>query len=122
MFGNMLNGAVEYLQEVRQLVRSTVISRLWQRSAQVSCREMVELPENLFANPAWHALQLIHRHLAAFAGDACRYRAEVSPFAAVATPSVKVMQDLRTLLVPGEAVWLVGEQYPPVPELRFEGT
>jgi ribosomal protein S18 acetylase RimI-like enzyme len=81
---------------------------------------MIDLPERLFANPAWHALQTKHRHLALFAGDACRYRAEVSPFGAVATPTSAALRQLHSLLVPGESVWLVGESYPQVPEFYFE--
>lgn len=32
------------------------------------------------------------------------------------------MRELASLLTPGEAVWLVGDRYPLVPELRCEGT
>jgi predicted GNAT family acetyltransferase len=82
---------------------------------------MDDLPESLFANPVWHALQTKHRHLAAFAADACRYPADVAPFAAVAEPSSAALQQLRSLLGPGESVWLIGKSYPHVPELFFEG-
>ena len=82
---------------------------------------MDDLPESLFANPVWHALQTKHRHLAAFAADACRYPADVAPFAAVAEPSSAALQQLRSLLGPGESVWLIGKSYPHVPGLFFEG-
>jgi GNAT superfamily N-acetyltransferase len=78
---------------------------------------MTDLPENLFANPVWHALQIKHRHFAVSAGEACRYPADVAPFAAVATPSKSALQSLHSLLVPGESIWLIGETYPSVPEL-----
>jgi GNAT superfamily N-acetyltransferase len=83
---------------------------------------MNDLPEDLFANPVWHALQTRHRHFAVSAGDASRYPADVAPFAAVSTPSKSALQSLHSLLMPGEYVWLVGESYPAIPELSCEGT
>jgi GNAT superfamily N-acetyltransferase len=83
---------------------------------------MTDLPEALFANPVWHALQTKHRHFAVSAGDACRYPADVAPFAAVAAPSTSALQSLHSLLMPGEYVWLVGESYPAVPGLTCEET
>src|SRR5258708_2246219 len=77
---------------------------------------MNDLPESLFANPAWHALQTKHRHFAVSAGDACRYPADVAPFAAVAAPTTVALQQLHSLLAPGESVWLIGESYPVLPE------
>jgi ribosomal protein S18 acetylase RimI-like enzyme len=83
---------------------------------------MIDLPEILFANPVWHALQAKHRHLAVGAGDACRYPADVAPFAAVSGPSLGALQELLSLLAPDESVWLVGESYPQVPGISFEQT
>jgi ribosomal protein S18 acetylase RimI-like enzyme len=83
---------------------------------------MNNLPDSLFANPAWHALQTKHRHLAVSEGDACRYPAGVVPFAAVAATTSVALRQLHSLLAPGEFVWLVGGSYPHVPELRFEET
>jgi predicted GNAT family acetyltransferase len=83
---------------------------------------MSDLPEALFANPVWHALQTKHRHLAVSTGDACRYPADVAPFAAVMTPNADALHQLHSLLVPGEYVWLMGESYPAVPELTCEET
>jgi ribosomal protein S18 acetylase RimI-like enzyme len=80
------------------------------------------LAESLFANPVWHALHTKHRRFGVFSGDACRYRADVVPFAAVASPAAGPMQQLRSLLAPGESVWLIGEHYPETPELICEGT
>jgi predicted GNAT family acetyltransferase len=81
---------------------------------------MSDLPESLFANPTWHALQTKHRHLAVSAGGACRYPGEVAPFAAVAEPSKAALQQLHSLLAPGESVWVIGKSYPHIPELAFE--
>src|SRR3982074_260902 len=83
---------------------------------------MNDLPESLFANPAWHALHTKHRHFAVSAGDACRYPADVAPFAAVAAPTTVALKQLHSLLAPGESVWLIGGSYPLVAELSFEGT
>jgi GNAT superfamily N-acetyltransferase len=83
---------------------------------------MTDLPENLFANPVWHALQTKHRRFALSSGEARRYPADVAPFAAVATPSKSALQSLHSLLAPGEFVWLIGESYPSIPELSCEGT
>jgi ribosomal protein S18 acetylase RimI-like enzyme len=83
---------------------------------------MNDLPESLFANPVWHALHGKHRHFAAGAGDACRYPADVTPFAAVAAPSALALRQLHSLLAPGESVWIIGDRLPRVPGLSFEGT
>jgi ribosomal protein S18 acetylase RimI-like enzyme len=71
---------------------------------------VADLPEILFKNPWWHALQTRHRHFAISAGDACRYPGEVVPFAAVKTSDDPIaLQHLRTLLAPGESVWMAGK-------------
>jgi predicted GNAT family acetyltransferase len=82
---------------------------------------MGRLPERLFLNPVWHALQTEHRHFAISNGDACRYPAEVAPFAAVAEPSPAALRDLHSLLTPGESVYLVGTHYPSVPGISYDG-
>lgn len=84
--------------------------------------KMADLPEHLFANPVWNALQTQHRHLALSSGDACRYPSDVAPFAALAVPSPSAMQQLRSLLTPGESVWIIGENYPKIPGIHFETT
>ena len=83
---------------------------------------MTDLPESLFANPVWSALHTKHRHFALTAGDACRYPADVAPFAAVASPSADALLQLHSLLAPGESVWIVGESYPQPAKLAFEQT
>lgn len=83
---------------------------------------MKDPPESLFANPVWHALHTKHRHFTLASAAACRYPADVAPFAAVAAPTAAAWQELHSLLAPGEFVWIVGESYPRAPALAFEET
>jgi len=83
---------------------------------------MTDLPESLFANPVWHALHGKHRHFASGIGDACRYPADVAPFAALAAPSEHALTQLHALLSPRESVWIIGDDLPDVAELAVEGT
>jgi hypothetical protein len=80
------------------------------------------LPEDLFVNPVWHALRTKYRHFANSTADACRYPADVAPFVAVNPPSADAIRQLHALLAPGESTWLIGEQYPRVPQLTCEET
>lgn len=68
---------------------------------------MSGLPESLFLNPVWHALHGPHRHLARGEGGACRYPADVAPFAAIDAPSGAAFAELCLLLDPDESVWIV---------------
>ncbi len=68
---------------------------------------MSELPHALFSNPVWHALHGPHRHLAIFEGGACRYPADVAPFAAIPAPTSRALDALRSLLAPEESVWII---------------
>jgi predicted GNAT family acetyltransferase len=81
-----------------------------------------DLPESLFLNPVWHALQTRHRHFAKSTADACRYPVDVVPFAAVTSPSTASLWQLHSLLSPGESTWLIGQHYPQLPELVCEET
>jgi predicted GNAT family acetyltransferase len=80
------------------------------------------LPKKLFSNPVWHALQTRHSRFAVTAGDACRYPADVAPFAAVAASSAEALRQLASLLVPEESVWIFGEEAPAAPELNLMET
>jgi hypothetical protein len=80
---------------------------------------MSDLPKSLFLNPGWHALRSQHRHFATSTSDACRYPTDVVPFAAVNAPK---MRQLHALLAPDESIWLVGEQFPHLPQLTCEET
>jgi ribosomal protein S18 acetylase RimI-like enzyme len=67
---------------------------------------MSDLSESLFLNPVWHSLHGPHRHLAQIEGGACRYPADVAPFAAIDAPSAAAFTQLRTLLDPDESIWI----------------
>jgi predicted GNAT family acetyltransferase len=75
------------------------------------------LPEELFANPVWHALHSKHRKFAKYAGDACRYPADVVPFAAIKAPQPDAMRQLRSLFETGESAWVIGDECAEVPGL-----
>jgi ribosomal protein S18 acetylase RimI-like enzyme len=82
---------------------------------------MHNLPESPFANPVWNALQTTHRHFAVCAGNACRYPADVAPFAAVAEASWDALRRVHSLLTPGESVWVadigIGDLYRRAPDI-----
>jgi predicted GNAT family acetyltransferase len=83
---------------------------------------MNELPEELFANPVWHALHGKHRNFAKCTGDACRYPAEVVPLAAISAREAPAMHQLRSLLEAEESAWIIVEEYADVPGLVREET
>jgi GNAT superfamily N-acetyltransferase len=66
-----------------------------------------------------------HRHFANSSADACRYPADVAPFAAVNPPSADVPMpsgSFTRFSLPRESTWLIGEQYPRGPQLTCEET
>jgi GNAT superfamily N-acetyltransferase len=81
---------------------------------------MSGLPEHLFQNPVWHALETKHRRFAVSNGQARRYPASVAPFVAVADPGLAALESLHALLVPGEQVWIADASFPEWPELVWE--
>ena len=83
---------------------------------------MNDLPEKLFANPTWHALQSKHQKFAKCAEDACRYPADVGPLAAIRAPGVEAMVQLSSLLKAGESVWIIGKEYSEVAGLVRDET
>lgn len=76
----------------------------------------------MFVNPVWHALETRQRHLAQFAGEACKYAMDVAPFAAVGSRSEQASQQLRSLLSPDEVVYTMGAAPVGVPGLVVKGT
>jgi GNAT superfamily N-acetyltransferase len=82
---------------------------------------MSDPPQSLFLNPVWNSLCGPHRHLAISSGGACRYPADVTPFAALAEPSAAALRSLSRLLSPADSVWIVDAQQPYVPELSVDG-
>lgn len=81
-----------------------------------------DLPENMFTNPIWHALETRQRRLGRFAGDACKYETDVAPFAAVSEHSAESSRQLHSLLTPGEVVYTMGAAPVEVPGLVVKGT
>jgi GNAT superfamily N-acetyltransferase len=67
---------------------------------------MIELTDPRFLNPVWHALRGPHRHLAIGGGAACRYPADVAPFAAVGERSAEAQRQLHALLGAEESLWI----------------
>jgi GNAT superfamily N-acetyltransferase len=67
---------------------------------------MIERSDPRFLNPIWHALRGPHRHLSIGGTAACRYPADVAPFAAMSEPSAAAERELHSLLGPGESVWM----------------
>jgi ribosomal protein S18 acetylase RimI-like enzyme len=80
------------------------------------------LPERIFADPVWHALESTHRRFAVSLGEARRYPADIAPFAAVASPTRQAFDQLRTLMAPGESIWIFGPVDSSAPGLFFEQT
>lgn len=52
-------------------------------------------------------------------GEACRYPADVSPFAAIGAPTRAALQQLASLIVNGEHLWLFDDNFPPAPEIDW---
>jgi len=77
------------------------------------------LPRHLFADPIGAALSTTHRHLTIGNDLARRYPADVAPFATLAEASQAAMHGLRSLLAPGDAIWLFGADFPTVPSLAL---
>lgn len=80
------------------------------------------LPEDMFVNPVWHALQTRQRRFARYAGEACKYESDVAPFAAVGAPHAEASRQLSSLLAPGEVVYMMGEPPLEVAGLVLKGT
>ncbi len=81
-----------------------------------------DLPERIFADPVWHALETTHRRFAVSLGEARRYPADIAPFGAVAFPTAPALNQLRSLLAMGESIWIFGQDHPRVPGLPVERT
>ncbi|HEX5236543.1 MAG TPA: GNAT family N-acetyltransferase [Silvibacterium sp.] len=76
----------------------------------------------MFENPVWHALETRQRRFAQYAGEACRFAAEVAPFAAVGNRTEDASRQLLSLLRPSEVVYTMGEAPVEIPGLTVEGT
>jgi GNAT superfamily N-acetyltransferase len=73
-----------------------------------------------FHHAAWTALHTAHSNLALRRGSASKYPADVAPFAAVTENTLAALENLRSLLTPGEAVWLAHDVPPATEGLRYD--
>jgi len=81
------------------------------------------LPDALFSNIIWTALHTVHSRFAISHGLACRYPADVAPFATVAQPSRAAFGDLATLLTShSDSVWLFDTSLPAHSALKVVDT
>ena len=62
-----------------------------------------------FPNPPMQALRSTQRRFALSAGRACKYPREVTPFAALEGDSNEALQDLLSLMEPGEATYVISD-------------
>jgi GNAT superfamily N-acetyltransferase len=69
-----------------------------------------------FDNPPMEALRTSHRHFAIAAGRACKYPADVTPFAAIKDDSIEALRELFSIMEPGEATYIVSEAPLAVPK------
>ncbi len=69
-----------------------------------------------FDNPPMEALRTSHRHFAIVGGHACKYPADVTPFAAIEDDSLGALRDLFSIMEPGETTYIVSEAPLPVPK------
>lgn len=70
-------------------------------------------------NTIWNALTTEHAHLAIRQGNACRYPADIAPFAGVGEASEAALYDLRELLQPGEQLWVAVDELPQIEGLTI---
>lgn len=76
----------------------------------------------MFTNPVWHALQTRQRRFAQYAGEACKFEADVAPFAAVGSRNEETSRQFLTLLAPKEIIYMMGEAPVELPGLDLRGT
>lgn len=83
---------------------------------------MPQLPDPL-PTIIWEALTTSHAHLAQTHIHTRRYPGDIAPFAALEHPSPEALENLATLLEPGETTYLLGPQPPPdTPSIRWQAT
>ncbi len=78
-------------------------------------------PALKFPNPPLEALQTTQQRFAMTADRACKYPAEVAPFAALKEDSVEALKELLSLMEPGEATYVVSETPLVLEALSCEG-
>ncbi len=78
-------------------------------------------PGDPFDNFVLSALQTTQKHLALTQGLALRYPADVTPFAAILENTPAALNDLRTLMAPGETTYIVSATQPNTDALLYRG-
>ena len=79
-------------------------------------------PALLFADPALQSLTTTHRHFALHQGLARKFPREVTPFSAIDENSAAALLDLRSLMEPDEATYVVSfEQLAAIDGLQIQG-
>jgi len=66
--------------------------------------------QEIFANPYWHSLLTEHAGITIGNGLARRFPADVIPFAGMKESSPTAMSALRDLLIPGESIYITGDE------------
>ena len=69
-------------------------------------------------NVPWQALNTEHAHFAIGNSKARKYPADVAPFAGTVDSSRESFLELRSILAPGEAVYVEAASVPQIPELE----
>jgi len=75
----------------------------------------------MFANPYWHSLLTEQAGIAIGNHLARRFPADVIPFAGIPEPGAAAMSALRELLVPGESIYITGDELALIPGLEKTG-
>ncbi len=76
--------------------------------------------EEILANPVWHALTTTHARFAVRAPRARRYPGEVAPFGGTRDNSAESFRQLLSQLGAGEAIYVMGDAVPALPNLTLE--
>lgn len=74
-----------------------------------------------FANAIWNALHSTHQHLALTHNLALKYPADIAPFACLAENTPAALNDLHTLMLPGETTYILGDAPPNAEALLYRG-
>jgi ribosomal protein S18 acetylase RimI-like enzyme len=75
----------------------------------------------LLDNPFWHALRTEHSKLAICSALACRYPADVVPFAGLGDGETSSVAELRELLAPGELIYVAIDELAGCPGIDLLG-
>ena len=82
---------------------------------------LLPMADASFPNPIWSALRSTQKHLTIHHGRAQRFPADVAPLASLDEDTPEAISDLRTLLAPGETIYLAGSSPPCGDSLLYRG-